>query len=268
MSLCEWDIYWTSVLPLKGGKFFGWTTSSPRNQNHLGISSAIAKMDQGSQRQVPEEMRQLRWQMQRTTALLLDRMEHAPSAPPQSSLPATTTVIQHSPTVFQRVSSRMPTVSQLQLASPCNTPPAESSHTMPGPSCHIPPAPASHLQAVPPQHTIYQPRSDNVQAHLSRLFRPHQGGVASGVRKRKWETPWSHTFICLPKTQPNVMPTIEESCYYTACGLGEKNLFFPHNKGDHSFFSEHFLSAFPPLRDAGPKSDGKVFHLPVLNPPL
>ncbi|XP_029938316.1 cleavage and polyadenylation specificity factor subunit 6-like [Salarias fasciatus] len=177
---------------------------------------------------------------------LLAPPSHTPPAPPIHTPPAPPS---HTPP-----------------APPIHTPPAPPSHTPPAPPCHIPPVPTfhmppappfqilptptSHFPAAPTRSTVYQSRPDNVQVHLSRLFRPHQGGGA-GVRKRKWETPWSHIFICLPEPQWSSVPTAEEARYYSSCGLGRKTVWFPHNEGDHSYVCEHLLSAFPPLPDAG-----------------
>lgn len=205
----------------------------------------------------PEEMRELLQQMQHTTTLLLNRMGQFTSAPPQSRLAATRPT-SPLPAVVQSPTLAFPTAAPQMQSGSCHLP-APPSHTPPAARCHIPPVPSSrtppistsHFPAVPPRSTVYQPRPDNVQVHLSRLFRPHQRGSGAGARKRKRETPWSHTFICLPDRQWSSMPTVEEARYYSSCGLGRKTVWFPHNEGDHSFFSEHLLSAFPPLRDAG-----------------
>ncbi|XP_041830782.1 uncharacterized protein LOC121633001 [Melanotaenia boesemani] len=219
-------------------------------------------------------MRELLQQMQHTTALLLNRIGQFPSAPPQSRLepirsavnplPA---VIQHPTPAFQTDAPRMlsgsrqllapsshtlpATLSPIPSAQTCHIPPALPNHTPPAPPCHIPPAQTCHYQAVAPRNTVYQPQPDNVQVQLSRLFRHHQRGVGTGVRKRKRETPWSHTFICLPDPQWTCMPTVEEARYFSSCGLGRKTVWFPHNEGDHLYFSEHLFSAFPALRDGG-----------------
>lgn len=122
-------------------------------------------------------------------------------------------------------------------------------------ACSTPPHPTCSMQPHTPcstfHNTVHQHRHDNVQSKLSRLFRPHQGGTSTGIRKRKRETPWSHAFICLPEPQWNSMPTVEEARYDIYCGFGQKTVWLPHNEGDHTYFAEHLFSAFPPLREAG-----------------
>lgn len=197
-------------------------------------------------------MQELLRQMHHSTALMLERMgqfqspaQHSSPAPERSCISSVPTVVQPCNTVSPTTTSQMPSAPRTHNL------PVPSYRTISAPNSHFQPAPTFHFQTVPPRHTVYQPRPDYVQPHLSRLFRSQQGASTSGVRKRKRETPWTHAFICLPEVQSSVMPTIEEARYYSACGLGQKTVWFPHNEGDHAFFSEHLLSAFPPLRDAG-----------------
>ena len=75
-------------------------------------------------------------------------------------------------------------------------------------------------------------------------------GNGARKSKRKRMQMWTHTFVCLAKTQQDILPDGEERAILQIAGLGEKRISLFASSEAHEIYQE-LLVAFPKLSEAG-----------------
>ncbi len=162
-------------------------------------------------------MRELLRQIQRTTALLAERLSSSQGTLARDVLPGTSS------------SSPMPPSHNL-FPSLTTTPCYRTNSTRWRPYHSTSPSTSCQESSS---------REDRIQANLARLFQPYNsnpqsGGYKGKHLKRKCEIPWSHYFDCLSEPGSTFLPNLEDTRILEECGLGRKLITFSTDMASHS----------------------------------